>query len=330
MKRDDTAGRTTGWPMFSDEDRGGRIGVHIVGKNVHKLLGWIFRETSSSDIGIDGEIELRKPDKTSHGRLVSVQIKCGESFLRERTATGYIYRGSLKHLRYWTEYSTPVILILCDPDTEMCYWQDVDLQKVHFHDKGWSTEVPFANQLSASAAEALTSIASRLQKKDLVELLLRDWLGWSFEHHIRFASGLTIPRDYHWFSLLAAVRNDFIMIDYVIAGIDGFDEAEIREMLRWASYNHSQYGYRRFLLCFISEATHLLEKIPDPTPIPGVTVEYVPLLLTLRGEPRLSEVGKDRRLIAFYDAGESLDDGANTVERNIRHCVPLSNDSALP
>jgi hypothetical protein len=285
-------------------------------------LGWVFRETSSSDLGIDGEIELREHDKTSHGRLISVQIKCGKSFLREQTTTGYIYRGSFKHLRYWTEHTTPVIVILCDPETETCWWQAVDLQKVHLYEKGWSIEVLFENQLSATTAEALRSVASRLQKKDLVELLLRDWLGWCFEHRLRFASLLVQPRDYHWISLLAACEDDFYMIDYVISDIEGFDNAAVQDMLRWATYNHQQYGYERFLLAFISESPEQLRDIPDPIPIPGVTIEYVPLLLDLRGEPKLSEIGKDGRLIAFYDAGEALDDWVRSVERNIKRSPP--------
>lgn len=93
------------WPTFSDEDRGGRTGVNLVGLEIHKLLKWVFRETSSSDLGIDGEIEVRNPDKTSHGRIIHAQIKCGKSFLQEGTPTGYVYRGSLKHLRYWLNHT---------------------------------------------------------------------------------------------------------------------------------------------------------------------------------------------------------------------------------
>jgi hypothetical protein len=147
---------------------------------------------------------------------------------------------------------------------------------------------------------------------------LRDWLGWSFEHRIRFASILAQPRDYHWFSLLAAVEADTIMIDYVMSRIEGFDDAEVREMLRWAEYNHQHYGYERFLLAFVSESPNHLRCLPEPTPLPGVTVEFVPLLLDLRKEPTLYEVGKDGRLIEFYENGEALDSGVCPVERNIR------------
>jgi hypothetical protein len=312
------------WPAFGDEDLTGRMGVHLVGLHIHKYFGWIFRETSSSDLGIDGEIELRQKDKTSHGRLISVQVKAGSSFLRERSATGYIYRGSYNHLRYWSAHTAPVMLILCNPDNGMCWWQDIDLHKVRFHDKGWSIEVPFEQELTAKSIEALEKVANRLQKKDLIELVLRDWLGWSFEHTIRFASTFAMPCDYHWLSLLGAVADEYFMIDYVLANVDGFDEAEVREMHHWADYNHQQYGYTRFLLAFIAESKHLLENIPDPATINGITVEYVPLLLDLREEPRLSEVGFDGITIAFYENGECLDDWARIVDRKIKRAEPTA------
>lgn len=312
-----------GWPTFKDEDVTSRIGVHLVGLRVHNELKWIFRETSSSDLGIDGEIELRQPDKTSHGRLLSVQVKAGPSFLREQSASGYIYRGSYRHLRYWANHTTPVVLILCNPNDGMCWWQEINLQKVKFHEEGWSIEVPFAQQLTANSIEILEKVANRLQKKDLLELLLRDWLGWSFEHQIRFASMFAIPPDYQWLSMLGAVADDYFMIDYIVADVNGFNKEAIEEMHRWVDYNHQQYGYNHFLLAFIAEATELLKEIPDPIPMKGVTVDYVPLLLDLHGQPRLSEVGVNDTLIAFYEQGDVLDDWAGMVERRIKRTEPV-------
>lgn len=56
------------WPKVPEEEQLGRLGVLLVGIKVTKSLGWIFRETSSTDIGIDGEMELRNKDLTSHGK----------------------------------------------------------------------------------------------------------------------------------------------------------------------------------------------------------------------------------------------------------------------
>ncbi|MFY8097126.1 MAG: DUF4365 domain-containing protein [Flavobacterium sp.] len=304
------------WPIASEEDRGGRIGVHIVGTKVHKFLKWVFRETSSTDLGIDGEIEVRNEDQTSHGRVISVQIKCGASFLEEVSDHGFVYRGSMKHLRYWLEHTSPVIVILCNPDDEKCWWETIDLQKIKIHEKGWSIEVPFSNELDFSAIGDLIKIANRLQKKDLVELLLRDWLGWSFEHRLRLASIFASPRDYHWFSHLGSVDKEYFMIDYILADVKGFSEKEVQDMLHYAKYNHKQYGYENFLLAFISESPIILQNIPEPQNIPGVKVQYVPLLLELYEEPKLIEIGLEGKRIAFYEHGDLLDDWAGSVKSN--------------
>jgi hypothetical protein len=112
------------FPVASDVDQQGRTGVHLVGLKVHQGLGWIFRERATSDIGIDGEVELRSEQGESHGRLLAVQIKCGHSYLKEQDETSITYRGDYKHLRYWADYSVPVIVALCDPVTNICWRTD--------------------------------------------------------------------------------------------------------------------------------------------------------------------------------------------------------------
>ncbi len=183
-------------PVASDTDQQGRTGVHLVGLKVHQDLKWIFREKPTSDIGIDGEVELRSEKGESHGRLIAVQIKCGPSYLKEQDETSITYRGDYKHLRYWADYATPVIVILCDPSTNVCWWEAVDLQKVSFHEKGWSLSIPKTQTLGMSANTALQKVAAGLQKNDLIELTLRDWIGWRYEHRMRLVSIFASPRDY--------------------------------------------------------------------------------------------------------------------------------------
>ncbi len=300
-------------PATTDEDIQGRTGVHLVGLKVHQYLKWIFREKPTSDIGIDGEIELRSPSGESHGRLIAVQIKCGPSYLREQTSNSIVYRGDYKHLRYWSNYAVPVIVVLCDPVESICWWQAVDMQRIHFHEKGWSLEVEKKNVLGESATEALTTVAARLQKKDIIELALRDWIGWRFEHQMRLASLFASPRDYHWFSHLGAIGDEFYMIDYVLADVHGFQLDAVKQFMRHAQGNHSEYKYEHVLLAFVSESIHHLLSIPEPPTLAGIRIEYVPLLLQLDGEPRLREMGKDSKLVAFYEHGETIGEYADDV-----------------
>jgi hypothetical protein len=81
--------------------------------------------------------------------------------------------------------------------------------------------------------------------------------------------------------MLAKVSGEPLMIDHVSADIEGFDNGELQEVLRWAKHNHDLLGFRRFLLAFISGQTELVDTIPGPELVPGIRIQYVPLLLNI-------------------------------------------------
>jgi hypothetical protein len=64
------------------------------------------------------------------GRLIAIQIKAGNSYLKEETSSGFVFRGKIKHYNYWTNHSLPVILVLCDLEKEVCYWEQISDDKV--------------------------------------------------------------------------------------------------------------------------------------------------------------------------------------------------------
>src|SRR5437867_1653418 len=106
-------------------DATARAGVYAVGKLIEKELGWIFRDQPPSDYGIDAQIETVEPGGQLKGRLLGAQIKSGRSYFDEVHGSGYVYRGEKKHLHYWLEHVLPVIVVLHDPDNDVCYWQAV-------------------------------------------------------------------------------------------------------------------------------------------------------------------------------------------------------------
>ena len=294
---------TTNISKPSDNDQQGRIGVAMVALAIHKQLGFVFPEKPTGDIGIDGEVEIRNDSGQSHGRLIAVQIKCGPSYLKEQTAEAIKFRGNYEHLRYWSDFAIPVMLILCDPDYDKCYWQTIELRRVSFHEKGWSIDVPKANVLETAAGPELQKVAGRLQKKDFVELALRDWIGWRFTHRMRLASLLAQPRDYWWFSHLGVIGENFYMIDYTLADVDGFNPAELNKFIEAIEVNKRQYGYSNVIIAFISESIHHLRSVPEPPTIPGVHIEFASLLLELQDGPHLSELATNEALIVEYEMG---------------------------
>lgn len=308
------------WPKSTDADIAANAGVHLVGLKITNDLHHIFRPKPISDIGIDGEIEIRQQGK-SHGRVIAVQIKAGPSYLRERTKAGFVYRGSMSHLRYWLNYSVPVIVILCDLTSSTCYWQLIDLEKIRFHERSWDMEVPYSQRLDSSVVESFRRIGARFQKQDIVDVLFKSWLVESHYYELTLADILEQPRDYHWLRFLGQdMGHRFTMADYVTADLLQFDHAQIDEMIHWGEHNHKQYTYDKLLLGLISETSQAFPINYKSKGIHGsLVVEIVPLILRLDDELKLCEVGADGRLVTAYFDHRALDGcGAEVPQQRIK------------
>lgn len=76
-----------------------RIGIHNIGKIFAEEFNWIFREQSSEDFGIDGQIEIVNTcdhlpqNAIPSGRLIAAQIKSGNSYFKEENSNYFVYRG---------------------------------------------------------------------------------------------------------------------------------------------------------------------------------------------------------------------------------------------
>lgn len=121
-------------------------------------LGWYPREPSDPDYGIDVYVECAD-EGVPNGRMLGVQVKGGASFFSEQADDGVVFRGSQRHLDYWTGHSLPVIVVLYDPETKTAIWQAIDSETVESTGKGWKLVVPRAQVLDASAAAPLTELA---------------------------------------------------------------------------------------------------------------------------------------------------------------------------
>lgn len=121
--------------------------------------GWIFRETSAVDQGIDGQIEIGN-DGVGDGRLIAVQVKTGPSYFRERCRGGWRYRPSERHATYWTQGTLPVVLVLVDLQRGEAFWQEVTPSTLRTTGKGLALDVPEAHSLRSNASwDNLRSLA---------------------------------------------------------------------------------------------------------------------------------------------------------------------------
>lgn len=95
------------------------------------LAGQICREFTVSDKGIDMEIEFNDDNGEATQRKLYLQLKSGDSHLRDRRGDGteiYTIRDE-RHERYWMESPFPVLLVIGTSDGEVRWMEMRDYLK---------------------------------------------------------------------------------------------------------------------------------------------------------------------------------------------------------
>lgn len=130
-------------PKFSVSSTTERKGVlHVASKLTE--MGLIFRETTNSDTGIDGQIEEVNENQEATGRLLAVQIKSGTSYFHDN-GDNYAYYADESHIKYWKLYPIPVLICLHNPTTGITYFQSI---KCHSQGESNTIYIPKTNVLS--------------------------------------------------------------------------------------------------------------------------------------------------------------------------------------
>jgi Domain of unknown function (DUF4365) len=141
-----------------------RRGLGIV-RTAFEEIGFAFRE-QGVDFGIDAIVEQLENNEAT-GRLVSVQIKSGRSYVDKRSPDGSIsFPFDDDHDKYWSENVLPVVVCLCDVDTREVYWQSVDDETIVSTGKGRKLLVPMGQKVDSHNRSALVDIATPLVPKE--------------------------------------------------------------------------------------------------------------------------------------------------------------------
>ena len=126
-----------------------RIGVGACSVIAEKN-NWMFRELPNNDIGIDAHMEfINAPGKTN--QLLALQIKSGKSWFEEKKKNNIIFRQiNDRQYHYWIANSLPCIMVLYNPEDEMCIWQKLTKETIkrtkEGKGKGYFVEIPM-NQI---------------------------------------------------------------------------------------------------------------------------------------------------------------------------------------
>ena len=110
-------------PKFLVSNETERIGVYKAALILSEM-GLIFRETSNSDTGVDGQIEEVDSECYATGRIMAVQIKSGGSYLHDNGKVWRLYIDEA-HKNYWRLYPIPVILLVYNSNDGNIYYIDV-------------------------------------------------------------------------------------------------------------------------------------------------------------------------------------------------------------
>ena len=140
--------------------RTGRIGVAGT-QLLFERLGWIFREQPIEDYGIDAHVEVVE-NSTATGKLIALQIKSGKSWFREKTSSGFVFRGNTEHLEYWQQHSLPVMIVLYEDDEQTAYWQAVSSSNIRKTDKAWKLIIPFSQKIDVLSLERIQELSRKL------------------------------------------------------------------------------------------------------------------------------------------------------------------------
>jgi len=162
-----------------------RIGVYHCAK-IAERNNWMFREQPINDIGIDAHIELTEPTGESK-QLLALQIKSGASWFQEKKEDCIIFRNiNERQYNYWTMNSLPCIVVLYNPDDDMCIWQKLTTETIERTNsgtgKGFFVKIPlsqvFLNDLSnkellsyTNLPEHITNYNFLLSQKKFMEII---------------------------------------------------------------------------------------------------------------------------------------------------------------
>ncbi|MDB0034792.1 DUF4365 and DUF1817 domain-containing protein [bacterium] len=250
------------FPTYLKSNNTGDIGVNAVSTVVNDDLKFIFKRNSAEyDVGIDGYIEIITEKGAVTGQVIAAQIKCGNSFFKTKTKTGFTFYGENKHLNYYCNAPFPVIIIICDPKNKDCYWCHFSIDKTERTKENWKINVPKRNRLSAESRRQLLDLVG-----DPVDYSDQAEEHWEMIEALKAADSVhyAIPREdiesknvkplSDFFSRILA--NDDVAIDLqgkVEVSVDGytFDKRElweIRDVRRWAKKAEPKIKYW-FYLC---------------------------------------------------------------------------------
>lgn len=140
-------------------DNTAESGIIIVSSIINDEYGWIFkRNPQEYDYGVDGFLDFVNDEGSVTGKYCSVQLKTGKSYLKSSDEDCYWYTDTEAHLNYFSNLPTPHLLLLCDPESKICFWARFDEKLVESAGSGWKHPVMKSNLLDLDSKIQIEAI----------------------------------------------------------------------------------------------------------------------------------------------------------------------------
>ncbi len=105
--------------QWTERDVTARSGIVKLDRVVTDM-GYIWRPTANSDVGMDGEIELVE-DRAATAKIIKAQVKSGASYFKKEDQRSFEFHASTDDVKYWTAANNPVLIVVYHPERDSLY-----------------------------------------------------------------------------------------------------------------------------------------------------------------------------------------------------------------
>lgn len=146
------------FPTRPNSSNTAEIGINCAATIFNDSFGWIFRRIHQEhDFGVDAYIDYVSERNAVTGRAIAVQIKTGASYLSQK-GNFHWYKDTKEHLNYFLNLQVPLLLIICDPATRICYWAALEKEKIDFQESGWRYPIPKSQVLDIGSLKSIEGL----------------------------------------------------------------------------------------------------------------------------------------------------------------------------
>lgn len=209
--------------------------------------GWFFREQFVQDWGIDAHVEIVRNGKPT-GELIALQIKSGKSYFAGEDDESVPFKTDEQHMKYWTEHSIPIVVVIYNPDTKQMYWQHISTKTAVCTGKGWKIVVPKAHSFD-EPKKVLHLLSKILQPEPYIRRLNklridRRWMERIEEGEhvlVKFDDWVNKSLPRYQLTLSCNTESESLPMTY-IPGVD--IQGMLEHLLPWADFSMDEDAYR--------------------------------------------------------------------------------------